>query len=115
MDIRDWPGLDLVIGPKSIVPPGVAYNLTREELEKRIEEFIPISNLAPLAKAGVKIFHVHGDNDQVVHLEPNSLEAQKRYQTLGGSFELEVVKGGGHDSFPPFYQCKRGLEFLLED
>jgi pimeloyl-ACP methyl ester carboxylesterase len=115
LDLRDWPGWERMFGPKSIIPPGMAYPLAQAELEARLAEFNPIDNLAPLARAGVRIFHVHGDQDDGVHLEPNSIECGRRYKALGGSFELEIVKGGGHTSTPPFYQCRRGLEFLLED
>ena len=37
--------------------------LTLDELTKRSAEFNPIDNLAPLAKSGVKVFHIHGDSD----------------------------------------------------
>ncbi len=92
LDLRAWPGLAQIVGPKSIIPRGMVYPLTPAELKTRLAEFNPIDNLAPLAKAGVKIFHVHGDKDTTVHLEPHSIECGKRYKTLGGQFELEIVK-----------------------
>ncbi len=115
LDLRDWPGLDRLSGPTSPIPPAMAYPLTPTELKARLAEFNPIDNLAPLAKAGVRVFHVHGDKDSAVHLEPNSIECGKRYKALGGSFELEIVPGADHEDTPSFYQCERGLRFLLED
>ncbi len=113
VDLRDWPGLARIFSP--LIPPGMVYPLTPTELDARLAEFNPIENLAPLAKAGVKIFHVHGDKDTMVRPGPNTIECGRRYKALGGSFEQEIVIGGDHDNSPPFYQCKRGLEFLLED
>ena len=114
LDLRDWPGLAQFFG-QSHIPAGMVYPLTPAELEARLAEFNPIDNLAPLAKAGVKIFHVHGDKDTDVHLEANSIECGNRYKALSGQFELEIVKDGSHTPTPPFYQCKRGLIYLLED
>ncbi len=62
---------------------GLDYGLTLEELTRRSSEFNPIDNLAPLAKAGVKILHIHGDKDDVVPTEANSLELARRYRELG--------------------------------
>lgn len=111
-DLLSWPGLD---GVFMATPKGLAYDLSGEQFESRLTEFNPIDNLEPLAKAGVKIFHVHGDADNVVPIEPNSYELAKRYKALGGNVEIQTVKGGVHDTSPDFYNCKRGLEFLLED
>ena len=43
-----------------------------------------IERLAPLAKAGVPVLHVHGDRDRVVPLDDNSAEFARRYRALGG-------------------------------
>ena len=53
----------------------------------------PIDRLAPLAKAKVPIFHIHGDMDRVVPLDKNSAIIKQRYDALGGRMTLEVVKG----------------------
>ena len=110
-DMRTWPGLDRV---ESMTPEGLAYHLTVDELDARLAEFNPIDNVEPLARAGVKIFHVHGDQDHAVPIGPNSLEFAKRYRALGGRNEIDAVEGGGHSDTPEFYACKRGLEFLAE-
>src|SRR5207344_966996 len=48
---------NVVTGPTK----GLGYGLTLQELDRRAGEFNPIENLAPLAKAGAKILHLHGD------------------------------------------------------
>ena len=51
-NLRSWPGLDKACG---------AYGLTAAQLETQLPQHNPIDRLAPLAKAGVPIFHIHGD------------------------------------------------------
>ena len=133
-DIRSWPGLHKIAGgspglhtvgsvttvphppdrtPGRITPAGLAYPVsTVDELSQRLREFNPIDNLAPLARAGVKIFHVHGDKDDLVPMGPNSEELLRRYHALGGEAELEVLKDLGHGG-QQFYHSERGLGFLL--
>ena len=62
-DLRSYPGLKRACG---------AYGMTEEQLMDKLTEHNPIDRLAPLAKAKVPIFHIHGDNDEVVPLEKNS-------------------------------------------
>jgi pimeloyl-ACP methyl ester carboxylesterase len=68
-DFRSWPKLPAVITAPA---PGLGYDLSLAELTRRSAEFNPIDNLAPLAKSGVKILHVHGDRDELVPLGANS-------------------------------------------
>jgi pimeloyl-ACP methyl ester carboxylesterase len=112
-DLRSWPGLERVCGPARITPVGLTYDLESDELQQRLTQFNPIDNLEPLAKAGVKIYHIHGTADDVVPIGPNSVEFTRRYRELGGSMELESIEGGKHGG-PEFYRSKRALEFLLE-
>jgi pimeloyl-ACP methyl ester carboxylesterase len=111
-DFRTWPGLDKVI---VFPPPGLGFNLTLAELTSRAAEFNPIDNLAPLAKAGVKILHVHGDKDVVVPAGPNSERLRERYKALGGRAELIIVPGVGHQAVSAFYECQPAADFLMED
>ena len=64
----------------------------------RLDALDPINLLAPVARAGIAAFHLHGDSDVAVHLEPNSGEMLRRYAAFGGSAQLEVVPGHGHDT-----------------
>ncbi len=87
-DLRSYPGLDKA---------SKAYGLTRAKLEKQLEQHNPVSRLTPLAKAGVPIFHIHGDIDKVVPLQENSGELARRYETLGGKMVLKIAQGQGHN------------------
>ena len=102
-DLRSWPGLDKACG---------AYRLTADQLAKELPKHNPIELLAPLAKAKVPILHIHGDKDSVVPLEKNSGELARRYQALGGTMELVVVPGKGHEEVDEFFKSERFATFL---
>ena len=123
-DLRSWPGLEKVVGPASYpetTAPELAYGMSLEQLEARLCEFNPIDNLKPLAAAGVKIFHLHGDKDGGVPIGPNSETLVRRYRSLGGEAVVEVVSGRGHGpsggaefSDEIFYNSRQAVEFLVE-
>jgi hypothetical protein len=103
-DLRSYPGLDRASG---------AYGLSAAELADRLAEHNPIDRLAPLAKAGVSILHVHGDADKVVPLEKNSGELARRYRALGGEARLIIVPGKGHQVCPEFFECQELVDFVV--
>lgn len=103
-DLTSYPGL---------APAATAYRMTAAKLESRLTEFNPIDRLAPLARAGVPILHVHGDKDRTVPLEANSEELRKRYAALGGPVAVRVVKGRGHDMWPGWFQSRELTEFVI--
>ena len=115
-DFRTYPTLpNVVAGPTK----GLDYGLSLEELERRASEFNPIDNLAPLAKAGVKILHLHGDEDTLVPTGANSTELARRYRELGGVAQIVLLPGlgptkRGHDG-PELYESAPLLKFLLAD
>jgi pimeloyl-ACP methyl ester carboxylesterase len=110
-DLRRWPGLvNLPVYPLR----GLGYNMTIEQLKTRLPDLNPIDNLAPLVKNGVKLLHIHGDTDPLIALEDHTLELFRRYERLGGSHELIVVKGRGHGG-APFAESHRLIEFLFAD
>lgn len=112
-DLASWPGLDRLCGPFS--PVGLEYGLSRTEMESRLKEFNPIDNIAPLVKAGVRAYHLHGTADDVVPLEPNSGEFARRYKALGGEIVVDVVEGGNHGApTKAFFESEAALAFLLE-
>jgi hypothetical protein len=113
-DMRTWPGLEAVAASKYMAYPELGYHLSCEELEERLPQFNPIDRLQPLADAGVKLYHIHGDLDGTAPYEPNSVELKRRYEALGGEATIELVKGGGHDMSPPFYRSEQALAFMLE-
>jgi len=103
-NLRSWPGLDKACS---------AYGLTAAQLGEQLAQHDPIDRLAPLAKAGVPIFHIHGDADMLVPLADNSAELARRYRALGGSMRLRVPPGQGHNMWPGFFQCAELVEFVI--
>jgi pimeloyl-ACP methyl ester carboxylesterase len=110
-DFRSWPTLVNVV---NFPEKGLDYGFSLEELSRRASEFNPIDNLAPLAKAGVKILHIHGDQDTLVPLAANSDELARRYRALGGEAEIVVIPGLGHGG-QVLYESKPLVDFLLAD
>ena len=102
-DLRSYPGLKVAAS---------AYRLTEEQMAAELSRHNPIDLLAPLAKAKVPILHIHGDKDKVVPLETNSAEVAKRYKALGGTMELVVVPGKGHEEVDEFFTSERFADFL---
>jgi predicted esterase len=109
-DFRSWPGLANVI---KYPDPDLGYGLTLEELEKRLVEFNPIDNVSPLVRCGVRIFHLHGDKDELVPMGVNSSLLVERYKALGGDARLEVLPGLGHGN-KAFYESESLARFLTE-
>jgi len=103
-DLSSYPGLAGACG---------AYGMTEEQLAGKLAENNPIDRLAPLAKAKVPLFHLHGDCDKVVPLNKNSGELNKRYAKLGGEMTLEVVKGQGHNYWPGWFHNQDLVDFVI--
>lgn len=103
-NLESYPGIDRACG---------AYGLKPEELRDRLREHNPPERLAELAKAKVPILHLHGDKDTLVPLEKNSADLAERYRKLGGTMEVELVKGKGHQVCPEFFQSQKLVDFFL--
>jgi pimeloyl-ACP methyl ester carboxylesterase len=103
-DLRSYPGLDKA---------SKTYGLTLAELEMQLDQHNPVSRLTPLAKAGVPIFHIHGDIDKVVPLQQNSGEMKRRYDKLGGKMVLKIAQGQGHNLWDGFFQCQELVDFVI--
>jgi pimeloyl-ACP methyl ester carboxylesterase len=56
----------------------------------------PVDQLAPLAKAKVRLIHVVGDTDDVVPVTENTGLIESRYQALGGRIQVIHKPGVGH-------------------
>ena len=102
VDFKSWPGgKPLELNEyQGIGAPGNWLNILRHYGFKDTEEALayggnPIDNLEPLAKAGVPILHLHGNNDEYVPKEENVLIVAKRYKELGG--DITVIL---HDPSP---------------
>ena len=104
-NLESWPRL----GGEEIQQ---AYRMNEAELRKHLRKNSPIDRLAPLARAGVPIFHIHGDADKLVSLQQNTLEFARRYKSLGGTMDVEVIHGKGHEEVPEFFESERLLDFL---
>ena len=104
-NIASYPGLQRASG---------AFGLTTQGLEVQLAKHNPIDRLAPLAKAKVPIFHIHGDMDRVVPLDKNSAIIKPRYDKLGSPMILEVVKGQGHNMWPGWFQSQALVDFVLK-
>jgi len=123
-DLRTSPGLNKLAGsllvpqppdqtPGRITPEGLAFPYdSREKLERNLLNINPIENLAPLARAGIEILHIHGDQDKLVPMEDNSVELVERYRALGGSARLDVMKGLGHGGVE-FFHYRPAADFLV--
>jgi pimeloyl-ACP methyl ester carboxylesterase len=110
-DFRTWPGLaNVIVFPER----GLDYGLSLKQLTAQAAKFNPIDNLLPLAAAGVKILHIHGDHDGLVPLPANSSELAARYKKLGGSAQIVVLKGLGHGG-TRLYESEAFIAFLLGD
>lgn len=105
-NLRSYPGLAKACG---------AYGLTESELENRLSEHNPIERLAPLAKAQIPIFHIHGDADKVVPLAENSALIAERYHALGGKMTLQVAPEQGHNMWEGFFQCQELVDFIVAE
>jgi len=104
-DLRSYPGLPKAAG---------AYGLSADDLAKQLTSHNPIDRLAPLAKAGVPILHIHGDADNVVPLDKNSRVLHDRYRELGRAMQLIVIAGKGHAEIPAYFEEPRIVQFLLD-
>jgi hypothetical protein len=97
--------------------PGIAkaapaYGMQTDELAARLQEHSPIDRLAPLARAEVPLFAIHGDMDIVVPLNENSGLMRDRYAALGGSMQLIIPPGQGHNMWTGFFQDQELVDFV---
>lgn len=105
-DMSSWPGL------KRAAP---AYGLSEEGLAAVLPQHNPIDRLEPLAKADIPLLHIHGDSDDPAPIEENSGELARRYRKLGGSVELIVVPGKGHEEAKEIFQCQQVADFVISN
>lgn len=103
-DLRSYPGIDKA---------APAYRMTPEELTAALAQHNPVDRVEPLARAGVPVLHIHGDQDTVVPLEVNSAELARRYRQFGGEMKVIVIEGGGHDMWPGWFQSQELVDFVI--
>jgi pimeloyl-ACP methyl ester carboxylesterase len=103
-DLRSYPGIDRASG---------AYGMTPERLTEDLAQHNPVDRIEPLAKAGVPVFHIHGDVDKVVPLASNSAELARRYRRSGGEMTLKVIEGQGHNIWEGWFRCQELVDFVI--
>ena len=91
-----------------------AYGLTTNEMSTQLSDHNPIDRLSRLAKQGVPILHLHGDQDTVVPLEQNSAIVQKRYQQYGGNMKIKLMPGQGHNMWVGWFQDPTLTDFVIQ-
>jgi hypothetical protein len=109
-----YPVCDLLSAP-GLSKAANAYGMIPDTFLLHIKEYNPIDRLRSLYEAGVRIFHIHGDNDVVVPLNQNSQVIYDRYKALGGDATLIIVNGKGHEEIPEFFQSQEMLNFILDE
>lgn len=106
-DLRAYPGLERAAG---------AFELSASQLAEQLDQHNPISKAGALIEASIPIHLIHGDIDQVVPLESNSLVLANRYRDAGKRdlLHLEVAKGQGHNMWEGFFRSQPLVDFVIE-
>lgn len=106
-DVRTYPGL---------AQAAPAYGLSADQLHAALDKHNPIARMNVLAQAKIPVCIIHGDDDKVVPLKPNSAEVLARYQAekQGDLVRLVVAKGQGHNFWPGFFRCQELVDFSIE-
>lgn len=101
-DIRSWPG---------IATAAPVYGLTVDQLTTNLSEYNPIDRLQSLADAKIPLFSICGSAD--AYTAPNSQVVYDRYKALGGTMDLVIVPGRGHEEIPEYFQSTQLLDFMV--
>ncbi len=106
-DWRTYPG---------VAQAAPAYGLSPEQLEAQAAALCPIERIDVAARGGVPFCIIHGEDDKVVPLGPNSAELKKRYEAAGRGelVTLIVVPGQGHSFWEGFFHSQPLVDFLIE-
>jgi pimeloyl-ACP methyl ester carboxylesterase len=90
------------------------YGMAEAQLRAKLHELNPVSLLDGLAREKVPLFSVHGDKDGVVPHQENTLLLQERYQKAGGTCEVKIIPGRGHEVTPAFFECQELIDFIVK-
>ena len=90
------------------------FAMTEPELVAKLAEFNPIDNLQGLLANKVPMFAVHGDKDNLVPYDLNTKLLKERYEAGGGSIQVKVIPGKGHQVDPTFFACQELVDFVLK-
>jgi alpha-beta hydrolase superfamily lysophospholipase len=99
-DLTTYPGLDKAAPAYGMSPQELAASLTRHN---------PVERLDILAKAKIPATLIHGDQDVVVPLKPNSQRFVDVYAAKNAKHlvTLIVAPGQGHNYWPGFFTNDR--------
>ncbi|MEO1524978.1 MAG: sulfatase-like hydrolase/transferase [Planctomycetota bacterium] len=105
-DYRSYPGVQRA---------AAAYGVSPEDLTNRSAEFNPIERSSIMVEADIPVFIIHGMNDTLVPIEPNSMALEARYHAAGKDDLITVqrIEGQGHNFWPGFFQCQELVDFLI--
>ena len=103
-NLASYPGLDRACG---------AYGMSEEELAAVLSDHNPVDRAAPLAEAGIPVYHIHGNVDEVVPLEANSQLLAERLRAAGGAMEINVAANQGHNMWRGFFECQPLVDFVI--
>ncbi len=90
------------------------FAMTEPDLVAKLTEFNPIDNLQGLLTNKVPMFAVHGDKDALVPYDLNTQLLKERYEAGGGSIQVKVIPGIGHQVHPEFFACPELVDFVLK-
>jgi predicted esterase len=90
------------------------FSMTEPELVGKLTEFNPIDNLQGLLANKVPMFAVHGDVDTLVPYDLNTKILKERYEAGGGSIQVKIIPGKGHQVDPGFFACPELIDFVLK-
>lgn len=105
-DWRTYPGVEKA---------AAAYGLPVADLATRAGDLCPIERIDVAARAGIPVCIIHGDQDTVVPLGPNSARLRDRYVALGKGdlVNLIVATGQGHSFWEGFFHCQPLVDFVV--
>jgi hypothetical protein len=92
MDLKSWPA-QRADSRKQLQDALKFYGWSNEE-ELRAYKGNPLDLLSQIARTKIPLRHLISLNDKVVPPEENTLEAQRRLQTMGWDIELAIVQEG---------------------
>ena len=104
-NLESYPGIARAAG---------AYHMTKDELKVALHENNPTERLQPLAAAKVPIFHIHGDNDEVVPYHLNTQILVERYLKYGGPAEVELIENQGHNMWTGWFESETLTRFVVD-
>lgn len=106
-DLRSYPGLPAAAG---------SYGMTPEVLSSRLEGLNPVSMSGAIARAGIPALMVHGDQDKLVPLGPNTGAFVAGYEAAGrrDAARVIVLPGRGHDMDLGFFRSVELVRFVVE-